>query len=68
MIAGASPPHHDIAAVTDAAGAFTMGNLTPGAYTFMVNAIGCRTTQEGAEVTGGEETAIDVTMHDDDHG
>jgi hypothetical protein len=38
MIAGDSPAHLDIAALTDASGRYRFDNLQPGLYTLLVNA------------------------------
>lgn len=43
FLGGDSPPHPDIAAVTDARGSFRFGGLGPGRYTVVVNAAGYAT-------------------------
>lgn len=40
MFTGASPPHPDIAAVTDGQGQYLHTNLIPGIYTVLINAEG----------------------------
>jgi len=40
MFTGDSPPHADIAAVTDGQGRYRYTNLIPGTYTVLVNAEG----------------------------
>ena len=40
MLTGESPPHKDIAALTDAHGRFSFDDLLPGMYTVLVNAEG----------------------------
>jgi hypothetical protein len=54
LFIGDSPPHHDIAAMTDSDGAFRFGELVPGRYTVSVNAEGFATGTATVELDNGD--------------
>ena len=62
MIAGDSPSHHDIAALTTADGGFRFADLVPGDYTILVNAEGFPLQQRRVAVAAGETTRLEVTL------
>lgn len=61
MIGGGSPPHPDIAALSDADGRFRFAGLPPGAYTLIVNAEGWPQQQVSANLTG-EHTTVNIVL------
>lgn len=54
MFTGASPPHTDIAAVTDGHGYYHYTNLIPGTYTVLVNADGYSTQTQQVKAIAGQ--------------
>lgn len=62
MLGGASPPHPDIAAVTDATGLYRFGGLAPGVYTVIVNAEGRSPERRDVAAVSGEDAHLDFTL------
>lgn len=54
MFTGASPPHPDIAAVTDGHGYYHYTNLIPGIYTVLVNADGYLAQTQQVQAIAGQ--------------
>jgi hypothetical protein len=61
-LGGASPEHRDIAALTDAAGRYRYGSLTPGTYTVIVNAPGRAAASADVAVGEGETASLDFDL------
>ena len=62
MIAGASPRHHDLAALTGRDGSYRFTDLAPGEYTLVVNAAGRGATSATVRVTAGAEISQDIML------
>lgn len=58
-------PQSDIAALTDAAGRFRLGNLTPGRYTLAVHANGLASGEVSADVTAGVQAQVSVSLEEE---
>lgn len=50
------------AAQTDAAGAYSITNLHPGAYTVQAASVGFRTREQGATITEAVNTTSNLTL------
>jgi protocatechuate 3,4-dioxygenase beta subunit len=61
MFGAASPPHRDIAAVTDERGAFRFGGLAPGRYSVVARADGVGAGEEAVDV-GDTPARVVVTL------
>lgn len=62
MIAGDSPTHNDIAALTDTSGGFSFIGLLPGTYTLLVNAAGRPPRQKSVHVEAGRVARLDFVL------
>jgi hypothetical protein len=63
MIAGDSPEHLDIAAVSSASGHYELGDLTPGDYEIQVN-VRDRLQVQRVRVTAGQSARLDFVAED----
>ncbi len=62
MITGDSPPHPDIAALTNQQGAFQFGGLLPGSYTLLINAEGFPSQTKQTAVERGETARLEIVV------
>jgi hypothetical protein len=62
MITGASPTHHDLAALTGSDGRYRLEDLTPGNYTILVNVEGITPQTRPVEVQPGQEAVLNVAL------
>lgn len=59
---GDSPPHRDIAALTDAVGRFRFGGLAAGRYTVIVHAEGHAPASAEVEAGPGEVAEAEIVL------
>lgn len=62
MITTGSPPHRDIAALTNAQGEFKFDELIPGTYTILVNVGGHPAQSKVAHVEAGQAAHLDFSL------
>lgn len=62
MISGASPPHPDIAALTDANGHFLLDHLVDGAYEVMANCDGFEGRVVTVDVQAGRIASVEIRL------
>jgi Carboxypeptidase regulatory-like domain len=64
MVAGNSPTHHDLAALTNSEGEYELTSLPPGNYRILINAHGHAPRIETVQVPAGARVRLDVTLQD----
>jgi hypothetical protein len=62
MITGESPPHPDIALLTNGAGRYRFDDLVPGRYFLMVNAEGGGQQIRDVSVEAGQRAQLDFSL------
>lgn len=62
MLTGESPPHKDIAALTDTHGRFQFDDLVPGTYTVLVNAEGYASQTKTVTVFPGQTAKLTFVL------
>lgn len=62
MFTGDSPPHKDIAALTDGQGRYHYTNLIPGSYTVLVNAEGYPAQTLQVQAIAGQVVQLDFRL------
>jgi hypothetical protein len=62
LIAGDSPSHRDIAALTDLQGTYQFDDLAPGQYTLLVNAEGHPPQTGQVEVEADQVARLDILL------
>ncbi|MGH7502582.1 MAG: carboxypeptidase-like regulatory domain-containing protein [Longimicrobiales bacterium] len=62
LITGASPSHHDIAALTDARGRFRFDDLTPGHYGLRALSEADGQAEYGMEVRAGNVARLELVL------